>query len=351
VRAPQEPVDDQGRPVQGAPQHECPARAVPDTGDQHGKQQVADGQERAVPVAAERDVDIVAHPARERDVPAAPELAEARGEVGAVEVDPEVEAHEPAEADRDQRVAGEVAIDLERKQQRAEKMVGAAERFRVGEAPVDQRCRVVGEAELEKEAPGDQLAATRGPRPLRLRQAVELRQHAAGAQDGARDKLREQGDEDPEMQRAVLGWNDAPVDVEQVAQRLKDIERYAERQDEVEPTDLEGPARQPQRPLDNANQEVCIFEGAQQEQVADDGEQQPAPARARIRGCRHRPTGLKRAGADRQQKKDLRPIRPAVEQVAGQKGKREPGGPRQKVERRQEDRREQDEGEAGEQHA
>ena len=76
-------LDDERRAVQRAPQHERPRRAVPQAAEHHRDHQVA-VRPRSVPaaVAAERDVEEVAQEARERHVPAPPEVAEARRAVG-----------------------------------------------------------------------------------------------------------------------------------------------------------------------------------------------------------------------------------------------------------------------------
>ena len=63
-------------------------------------------------VPAEGDVEVVAQPARERDVPATPEVLEVTCRVGRVEVHREAEAEEQGQADGDVGVAAEVAVDL-----------------------------------------------------------------------------------------------------------------------------------------------------------------------------------------------------------------------------------------------
>ena len=52
----------QGRAVHGAPDHEIPGRAVPKAAEQHRDEEIAVTLELAVPVAAERDVEIVPQP-------------------------------------------------------------------------------------------------------------------------------------------------------------------------------------------------------------------------------------------------------------------------------------------------
>jgi hypothetical protein len=50
-------------------------------------------------------------------VPAPPEVLDVGGEVGALEVDHQIEAHHAGSANGDVGVAGEVAVDLDREEQ------------------------------------------------------------------------------------------------------------------------------------------------------------------------------------------------------------------------------------------
>ena len=65
-------------------------------------------------VSAERDVEIIAQPLRQRDVPPAPEFCDRRCEVRHVEVFGQVEADDPRHSDRDVGVSRKIAVDLER---------------------------------------------------------------------------------------------------------------------------------------------------------------------------------------------------------------------------------------------
>ena len=72
--------------VNGAPYNECEVGPMPYTADKECGEDIAVGTCIAFAVAAERDVDVVAEPTRERYVPALPELCEAAAEIRAVEV-------------------------------------------------------------------------------------------------------------------------------------------------------------------------------------------------------------------------------------------------------------------------
>src|SRR6185312_16748255 len=65
--------------VEDAPDRECPGRAVPDARDQERDEQIAIGEERAAAASAERDVNVIAEPGGEADVPARPEFAQPGG--------------------------------------------------------------------------------------------------------------------------------------------------------------------------------------------------------------------------------------------------------------------------------
>ena len=83
------------RAVHAAPEHEVEARTVPKPAEEHGDDEVHVLPNLSLAVAAKRNVDVVAYPGRERDVPAAPKVGDAGAAVGGVEVDGEVETQLP----------------------------------------------------------------------------------------------------------------------------------------------------------------------------------------------------------------------------------------------------------------
>src|SRR5437867_740217 len=109
----EEAVADEKRAVERSPKHEVPGRAVPKAAEHHRQEQVAIGLDAPPAVAAERDVEVIAEPGRQRDVPAKPEVAGVQREVRQLEIYHELESHELRNAARDVGVAREVAVDLE----------------------------------------------------------------------------------------------------------------------------------------------------------------------------------------------------------------------------------------------
>src|SRR6202040_3504536 len=130
----------------------------------------------------------------EGDVPAAPEVGDVEGLVGAVEVIGDGEAEEKAEAHGDVGVAGEVEVDLERVGVDADQDFGSAvEGGGVEYAIGDVVGEEVGYEEFFDEAGGDEeegSAALGGGERERL---LELFDEVGDAVDGAGDDDGEEG--------------------------------------------------------------------------------------------------------------------------------------------------------------
>ena len=70
----------------GAPGNECPVRAVPEAGECPDDENIQYLPGQAAAIAAEGDIEVVAEPRAERDVPPAPELGDAGRNIGIVEI-------------------------------------------------------------------------------------------------------------------------------------------------------------------------------------------------------------------------------------------------------------------------
>ena len=128
----------QATKVQVAPCHSPPSSMVTMT--------FTAWRTRAAAVAAERDVEVVAQEARQRHVPAPPEVADRHGAVGRVEVERQPQAEHQREADRHVGVAGEVEIDLQRVGAGGDPGLGRGQRrrrppWRTADRPPSPACR------------------------------------------------------------------------------------------------------------------------------------------------------------------------------------------------------------------
>jgi hypothetical protein len=88
---------------------------MPQPAQEHGNHQVSGGAPFSTPVAAKRNVKVVAEPGGQRDVPAPPKVRWRDGEVRQLEINHEPEAHEVSQTPGNIRIAGKIAINLESK--------------------------------------------------------------------------------------------------------------------------------------------------------------------------------------------------------------------------------------------
>src|SRR6185369_14413995 len=106
-------LDDEEEPMPQPPDDEGPGGAMPEAAKKEDDDQIAIGLEGAFAIAPQRDVDIVAKPLRQRDMPAPPEFGDRLADIGIVEIPGEMQPQRPCEADRHQRIAAEVEIELQ----------------------------------------------------------------------------------------------------------------------------------------------------------------------------------------------------------------------------------------------
>ena len=268
-------VQRQSRAVQSAPKDETHRRAVPQSAQQHRQEQVAVGPDAALAVAAQRDVEVVAQPRRERDVPPPPELGDRRRLVGCVEVFREAEAQQQGDADGHVRIAREVAVDLQRIAVDAHQALESRVEQRFVEDAVDEVERdVVRNDRLFEQAREDQEDA-RAEHLARDHDRVlpDLRDEIPGADDRAGHQLRKERQVkeivEPVGQRLQL----AAVNVYGVAHRLENEERDADREEDV----LELQEALSEQLVGDVDEEVRVLEIPQHAEVHRDAQyHQPA---------------------------------------------------------------------------
>ena len=97
-----------------SPEDKRPACAVPQAGCEKYEKPVEPRPRLPLSVAAERNIQVVAEPAGQRNVPAAPELLDGGRSVRIIEVFAEMEAEHASETDGHIAVAGKIEVDLQR---------------------------------------------------------------------------------------------------------------------------------------------------------------------------------------------------------------------------------------------
>src|SRR6185437_8675889 len=91
-----------------------PACAMPEPAQEEHGEQIEPCARLTLAIAAERDIQIIPKPRRQRQVPAVPEFLDRRSDVWVIEVLEELETQHPAKADGHVGVTGEVEVDLQR---------------------------------------------------------------------------------------------------------------------------------------------------------------------------------------------------------------------------------------------
>ena len=106
-------IDDEKRSVKSTPDHKVPARAVPESPEQHSRHQVYMPADWALAVAAQREVKIVAKESGKRHVPSTPELDDVCRLVRRIEVERQTHPEHSGESDGHIGVTREIEIELE----------------------------------------------------------------------------------------------------------------------------------------------------------------------------------------------------------------------------------------------
>lgn len=72
--------------MESAPRNEGPISPVPESAQQENDESIPDNLPFRTPAAAERDIDVIAEPRGQGDMPTPPELRDVPAEIGDVEV-------------------------------------------------------------------------------------------------------------------------------------------------------------------------------------------------------------------------------------------------------------------------
>ena len=267
-------VQSQRHTVHAAPRHEVQACSMPETAKQHGDNQIEVCAHASLAVTSQGDVDIVANPRRERDVPPTPEVGDALRAVGSVEVQGEAESQEQGDANGHVAVAGEVAVNLKRVAVDTQQVLHTAVERGIVEDAVDEVQRdIVADDGFLEQAHGNEADAPGKHVVGNLQRAAYLRGKVAGTDDGSGDELREERHVERIVEQRRQRLQVTPVDVDDVAHRLEGEKRYAHRQEDV--VGLEIAAH---HLLPHAAEEIGVLEIAQQPQVDEQRECHQRPS-------------------------------------------------------------------------
>ena len=265
-------------------------------------------------------------------MPATPKFSDRLREIGCIEVVDQVNAQDFGRAHRHDRAAAEIAVELQRKQQRSDDVEPALVlAFRRVDCRHKQR-GAIRHHDFKEVAPDQQQHTVAQVVKGGAFGCRKLRQQAFAPADGARDHLREKADKQRKIKQIVLGPF-AAVGVHQVAHGLQGVERNAHRQQEIKRRrgDLHADMRQHRQ--HGFRQETQIFEPDQRGQCQHDARRQRALAGLAIQQA----AAEVAHGGNKGQHRQMRRVPAKIEEIAGQQQPDPPGllGHRKIPQRRQ----------------
>jgi hypothetical protein len=309
----QRAVDRQQQPVVEPPEHEGPGGAVPEPAEQHGQDQVAVGLPLAPAVPPAECTGSRAARWTARCASAARSRRVAR-DVGQVEVVHQLEAHQLRDAPGDVRVAREVAEDLNGEGIGRDQRLAAAGREARRVDAVDEQRDVVGDEHLLRVAPHHQPDAVLhllARDPARVR---HLGQQVRGALDRPGHQLREEGDEECEVEEARAGLEPAAVDVDRVGERLEGVEGDADRQHDLQRDRARRDTEAGEQRGEALCEEAEVLEDEEHAEARAEADQQEAPRVGRPPADRGGAAEVD--GGREQDQREEAPVPVAVEDVA-----------------------------------
>ena len=106
----------------------------------------------------------------------------------------------------------------------------------------------------------------------------DLRQENSGPDDRTRDQLRKKGNEKRQIEKAADRREPPPIDIDGVTHRLESVERDAVGQDDLQRVQGAMQAEPAEEARAAGNEEVEIFEEAENPEVHHQADHEPAPA-------------------------------------------------------------------------
>ena len=198
---------------------------MPQATDQHRQHEAGSLAEPAVAISAERNVQVVAQPGAQADVPSAPEVAEPDRGVRVAKVVGERETETKGGADGAGRVAGKVEEDLPGECERPQPGGGERDAVRFGVDHVgDRREQLIRQNRLLEQSHRQQDEAPAHLTGVGAFRLETLRQELGSADDRTGNQLWKEGHEECVVEKRRRGAQSPPVNVDRVRQRLEGVE-------------------------------------------------------------------------------------------------------------------------------
>ena len=216
---------------------------------------------------AHGDIDIIAKPSCQGDVPSTPKLSDVAAEIRYIEVAHQLYSKEFGGAYGDVGIAREVAIDLESEENGSKEQGATALVCVILEHFIHIHGAIIGHHYLLEQAPQDLPHPISSGVEMELAFFQKLRQKVSRTLDGACHQLREKRDESKKGNNIFRRLNLATIDIDGITQRLESVERYAYGKYNLQQQTIRGNVEQLRKLGD---EKVVILENGQNQEVQDD---------------------------------------------------------------------------------
>src|SRR5437588_6042590 len=174
-----------------------PVCAMPKTSQNHGNYKVSRGFPPAAGTASQWNVQVIAEPGAQTDVPAPPKLLQAMRQIGLPEVDHEMEAQQLGATSRNIAVATEVAIDLPGKRVGSDQNNPEIRRTELAtKSRVCEKSTIVRDHAFAHEAGKNKHQAVEKSIRIKAAALLNLRKEMSRSLNRPCNQMREEADED-----------------------------------------------------------------------------------------------------------------------------------------------------------
>ena len=264
--------------------------------------------------ATQGDIDIIAEPCGERDMPTPPELRYVAAEIRYVEVAHESDTEQLGDAYGYVGVAGEVAINLNGEQHGCEEECAARVGGIISKYGIHVGGAVVRHDNLFEQSPKDLAHAVHRLRVVEMPLSEELRQEIGGAFDRSGNELGKERQECGKGNEVMRGLYLPTVHIYGIGQGLESVETDTHRENHVQEQAIGLAAKEFCKGTDK---EIVVLVCAEDSEIDDDIDYHHGFACARGLGMLYADAAEKRTERCEGDEDKKPPVPPAVEDVTG----------------------------------
>ena len=264
--------------------------------------------------ATQRDIDVIAEPCGERDMPTPPKLRYVATEIRNVKVAHQFDTEQLGRAYGYVGVAREVAVNLYGEQHGCEQECAARVGGIISKYGVHVGGAVVRHDNLFEESPEDLAHAVHGLRVVEMPPLQELRQEVRGTLDRSRHELGKERQECGKRNEVVRRLYLPPINIYGIGQGLEGVETDTHRQHQVQEQAVGLAAKEFGKGTDK---EIVVLVCAEDSEIDDDIDYHHGFAGARGLGMLYADAAEERAEGGESDEDKKPPVPPTIEDVTG----------------------------------